>query len=178
MEFDLNKLYASTFGYVALPYPLGGLRLPDVKGGLQNIANALAGKDMLGRTFFMPVALDNKALPNTFINITAVKHIIKTPVTGRNGTVKEIANIEDFKIKIRGFCINYQSNDYPIDEVEKLQELFDKNISLPINNSLCELFGVNMAIVESLNLPEQQFQNVQAYEINLISDDDFDVIIK
>lgn len=178
MKFDLNDLYLKTFGYVARPYPLGNLALPDVKGKLQGAASALVGKNLLGRTVWMPVVVDNQYLPNTFINITAQKHIVKTAVSGRSGTVKEIINIKDFQIKIRGFIIDNETKGYPADEVGKLYGLFEKNISLPITNDLCEILGVNMVVFESLSLKEQIHEDVQGYELSLSSDDDFDVIIK
>ncbi|OQY03185.1 MAG: hypothetical protein B6I20_05555 [Bacteroidetes bacterium 4572_117] len=178
MEFDLTDLYAKTFGYVAMPYPLGNLSLPDFKGRANNLADALVGKTLLGNTVWMPVVIDNQWLPNTFMNITAQKHIVKTAVTGRSGTVKEIVNIQDYKIQIRGFIIDNETNGYPVDEVEKLHALFEKDISLPIVNNLCEILGINMVVLEALKVPEQIYQNVQAYELTMVSDDDFDVIVK
>ncbi|MBN1250689.1 MAG: hypothetical protein JXA16_01040 [Bacteroidales bacterium] len=163
---------------MGLPYPLGNLSLPDITGGLQNIGSALVGKSLLGRTIYMPIVIDNQWLPNTFINISAQKRIVKTAISGRNGTVKEIISTEDYQIKIRGFIIDNENYQYPFDEVESLYKLFNKNIALSISNDICSLIGINNVVFESLNLIEQTHENVQAYELSLISDDDFDVIVK
>ncbi len=177
MEIDLLKLYGDVFGYVGLPFPLGDLsiNLPNVK----TIGEAIIGKsDMLGRAYFMPIQLNGKWLPNSpMMTLTAEKRIKNTSIAGGNGSIKELISIDDYKINIKGFAINKEENDYPYEEVELLKDLFELNKSLPILNDLCQIFEINNVVVTSLELPEMRGQSVQPFIMNLISDDDFDVII-
>jgi hypothetical protein len=178
IEFNIPDLYRMAFGYTGLPFPLGDLssNLPDVAG----IAKSITGKnDVYGKPYFMPIRLNGVWLPNSpSMSLNAVKRIKSTVVTGGYGTVKELISIDDYKLQIRGFAINFEENDYPYEDVETLQGLFELNKSLDIYSDLCEIFGINNVVIESLNLPEiVGVQNVQPFEISLLSDADFDVII-
>ena len=181
IEFSIPELYKMTFGYIGVPFPSGDLSasqfLPDVGG----IAKSIIGKnDMYGKPYFMPIRINGIWLPNSpSMSLSVQKKIISTQVAGGDGTVKELISTDDFKLQVRGFAINFEANDYPYEDVEEIKNLFEVNKSLEITSDLCNIFGINNVVIESLKLPELVgIQNVQPFEIGMLSDDDFDVIIE
>ena len=179
IEFTIPELYRMAFGYTGLPFPLGDLsiNLPDVAG----IGKSIFGKkDYYGTPFFMPIRLNGVWIPNSpTLSLKAAKNIKSTPTAGGKVTVKELINIHDYKLQIRGFAINFEDNDYPYEDVETMKELYVPNKSLDIYSDLCEIFEINNVVVEELDLSEVVgIQNVQPFTLNLLSDDDFDVIVK
>lgn len=177
IEFTLPELYSAAFGYVAPPFPLGNISLRNPLTGLSSL---IKKRDWLGKPYFMPIRLNGVWLPNSpTMAVTNQKRIVSTVVPGKDGTRKELINADDFRLQIRGFAINFESNDYPYDDVEKIKDLWSINKAIEIYSDLTTIFEINNVVIESLNLPEiVGVQNVQPYELSLLSDDDFDVIVK
>jgi hypothetical protein len=181
IEFNIEQLYKMAFGYVGLPFPLGSFSRERLSTSLDSIVKSIIGKnDVYGKPYFMPVRLNGTWLPNSpTMSITRQKRIVSTVVAGKSGTIKELISADDFKLQIRGFAINFESNDYPYDDVQKIKELEQINKSIEIFSDLTVMFEINNVVIESFNLPEiVGLQNVQPYEFSLVSDDDFDVIVK
>jgi hypothetical protein len=65
--------------------------------------------------FMMPAA--------TLVDFTRAKAITKTPVLGSNGTVKELYSFEDWRIRVRGVCLNDSSRQMAKTAVEQKQQL-------------------------------------------------------
>ncbi|MBD3748508.1 MAG: hypothetical protein IE931_03335 [Sphingobacteriales bacterium] len=87
--------------------PLSGLGTPIVypftlKGGIYKVFNKDGDLvDFKLADFMMPAA--------TLITFTRAKIITKTPVLGANGSVKELYSFDDWKIRIRGICLDDSS---------------------------------------------------------------------
>lgn len=181
IEFNTDELFRAVFGYVALPYPLGNLGGNSISGSLKSIKGGILNKnDVFGKPYFMPIRLNGVWLPNNpVMSLSREKRIVSTAISGKSGTQKELISADDYQIKIRGFAINFESNDYPYDDVESIKKIQDIDKALDIYSDLCTLFDINNVVLKSFSLPEiVGVQNVQPYEFSLISDDDFDVIIK
>lgn len=166
------------FGYVGMPFPLGNFSIPNPIATISKLLKG--GGDILGRPYFLPIRIDGQWLPNApTMSIQCQKRIISTLVAGKAGTVKELISTDDYKLQIRGFAINFESNDYPYDDVEKIKDLWLQDKALEIYSDLTTMFEINNVVIESLSFPELVgMQNVQPFELSLISDDDFDVIVK
>lgn len=136
-----------------------------------------------GRSVFMPVRIGTVVLPNEpSIEITSRKNIVETALVGtqRRGTVKELINIEDWNIRIRGLAITYDNPfDYPEDQVKALNDLYNRNESLEIMCALTRLLGIYRLVIREFNLPEMiGVQHAQAYEFLCTSDEDFTLEIE
>jgi hypothetical protein len=194
MEFDLQELYRVAFGYVGLPFPmqLVGKRQPtnaesggNIETGKPKIFETSQAYNVksfaLGKSFFMPVGLNKTWLPNNpMLGIECRNNIVYTSIAGneRGGTVKEFTGQSDYQISIKGFCIDFYETDYPKDDVRTLHDLF-KLRYVSIENELTDLFGIKNVVIESLRFPEiAGKQNVQPFEMTLISDDDFTVLLE
>ena len=134
-------------------------------------------RDALGRPLIMPVVLDNVLFEAVRININLRKHIVKTPVSGRSGTVKELIGTEDYQITLQGKLYNNEGN-YPEEQVEILKGLFDKNEALKIGNPLTDILEIDSVIIESLEFPTSDKTDVQPFSLRLVSENEFEAILE
>ncbi len=133
-----------------------------------------------GIPYFLPVELDGIKLPNTLISISSKKRIIETPLIGRKGTVKELINIEDYEIMIRGVIVD-EGISFPEEMIMNLEELYDKNEAVSLKCALTDIFlqEDDSVVIKSIRFPEMKgIEHAQAYEISCVSDMDFELIIE
>jgi hypothetical protein len=118
-------------------------------------------------------------LQNTVSSFTNKKTIVETPLVNRQGTVKEEISVSDWDINIKGLIVS-PDNDYPEDDVYMLNELYRLGKSLGIENARASLIMENQerVVIRSLTFPELKgMKHVQAFEMNLSSDFDFELTI-
>lgn len=114
----------------------------------------------------------------TFLRIDTVlmtvnqpRNIIKTPIQGRNGTVKEYISDGDFEINIKGVIISPYPMQYPKDDVQLFIELMGLPKQIPVASQFLQLFSVDSIVIESYNIAEKLgSRNEVPFEINAISD--------
>lgn len=170
------ELYRKHFGFVGLPYP--GTRAEQARveilaaSGNSTPSQQVAPDFYLGTPIFMPVTIDGYRLPlEPLVEIAGAKVIVRTPLPGYNGTVKENMGLDDYAITIRGILLNEDSDDYPADDVLRLRTIFEKKESLSIITPLLGLFNIGMITLENLRLPaEEGILHYQPYELTGYSD--------
>jgi hypothetical protein len=182
MEFDLKELTAKAlFDYVGPEFPAWFANnrqkfiLPSLKG---------IGRDLLlGKPYFQTLKLayngEEFPFPNEpLISLSLQKTIVETATVGkeRKGTVKEYICTEDYQLAIKGVCFNTDApGEYPTDQVQKLQQLFEINDSLEIlSNPFLLLFDIKNLVLKSIDWQEMAGQQgLQIYNITAVSDSDF-----
>lgn len=183
MSFSITTILAQLTGYVAPPFlPArfanneGTFRYSkdyraDVAASVTPYFNRF---DALGRPYTMPVQLNDVWLPfEPILSVRLLKNIVKTPVAGRKGTVKELVNIDDYQITLTSVFVSPDDN-YPTADVEWLHSLFEINETVRILSPLTDILNIESVVIENINLLAMPGkQNMQAFEINMISDDDF-----
>ena len=134
----------------------------------------IEAKDAFGVDVWLPVEFYN--LPNgigennrlklyyTTIKITGKATIVRTALAERKGTVKELYNIEDYKITIRGFFIDKQYRSLPFEDLMNLKKLHEAGQSFSIWNALTDIFLLDSSnpnleqqqvVITSFELPEE-----------------------
>lgn len=104
-------------------------------------------------------------------DVSMSKNIIKTSIPGRKGTIKEYISDGDYVINIKGAFVNENSKQYPIDEVTEFIRLVKLPTALEVTSKLLQLYEIYNVVVDSYTLPQKAgFQNVQLFELNVISD--------
>ena len=122
-------------------------------------------------------------LPYPVISISSRKTIIETALTERRGTVKELVNIEDYQIVIKGFII-HPTNEFPENRVTTLRNIFEQNTVLSIKCPLTDIFllrpdrsGSDQVVIKELKFPAiTGIKNVRPYELHLVSDEPFNLL--
>jgi hypothetical protein len=105
--------------------------------------------------------------------------IKKENILGGNGTVKEYIQQDDFQIKIRGFLINYSSQDYPEQLVKDFWKVINCQKSIGITSMVFNILNIRNIIVTGVQLPSLEgFMNIQPFEIDCISDEAIELLIK
>lgn len=173
-SFDIQKIFRDTWGYHPPVFDVS------VQPEQSSKKIDYFAKGLFGRPYFMPVKLGEVNLPNPVIKITSKKTIVETAMVNRVGTVKELISLEDYRINIKGIIIT-EDNSYPEDDIRTIHELYKQNTSFPIISALTNIFLTddNKVVITDITWPEVSgTQNVKTYEMNLVSDHPFDLIIK
>lgn len=170
-SFDIQKVFKTTWGYTP---PVFNVAIQPENPG--DVAKYFA-KGLYGRSYFMPVKLGGEDLPNPVIRITNKKSIVETVMVNRTGTVKELIGKEDFRINIKGIIVS-EDNSYPESEIQRIHSLYVRDTSLEIVSVLTDIFmpDNNTVVITDISWPEiSGTQNIKTYEINLVSDWNFDL---
>lgn len=186
MEIDIKELTAKAhFNYVGPAFPEWWERNKTrfVLPSLSRIGMALHN----GHPYFQTLKVADKKTGEQFvfpneplISLSLTKTIVETATVGkeRRGTVKEYICTEDYELNIKGICINQEPekrDEYPTEQVQELQRLFEINDSLEvIENPFLLLFGVQNIVLKEISWEEMAGeQGLQKYTITAVSDQDF-----
>ena len=113
----------------------------------------------------------------TIVDFSRPKNITKTPTIGSGGTVKEIFGSDDWKINIRGICIDDSSRT--MQKTAKQQQyalirMFDIAGSIKIKGKIFEEKYISRIAIERLDItPVQGKPGLTQYEMECSSDEDF-----
>lgn len=148
------------------------LGLFSVRGGEYKVYDKRTGmlKDKEYGAFEFPAA--------TVVDFNRDKDMTKTPVIGSSGTVKEIFGFDDWKINIRGICLNDGSRVKQKTAQEQQAALIALNeIAGSLTIEKGSLFldkQITRFVIDSLSFTAVQGKpNVIQYEIEAVSDEDF-----
>jgi len=141
----------------------------------------LRRQSALGRWYFMPVSIvytgGEVEIPNAIIKITCEKTIIKTPLVGLQGTVKEFIGINDYNINITGTAVD---QDWPESQIVGLHELFKENEPVTLKCALTDLFleDEDKIVITKMDFPDAASkENVQPFTIDCVSDRQFTLTV-
>jgi len=197
---DLRALTLEAFGY-------SGLRRYQVPadGQQQGVSRVYSIPDNLGQSpdghtnmFGLPVfvavnfgAVGGNDTRRDFYGLTLLDPlvsvdepftIITTPITGRKGTVKEYIGKGDYAVTIRGILATSISAEnrfaYPLAEVQELEQLANLGVAVPVSGHLSDVFGIKTLIIRNARYEALAgFVNLQAYELDCLSDDPIELIL-
>jgi hypothetical protein len=192
-KYDPDDVYKSAFGYIRPPYP--GLILKSQTFGFSGVGalKSLRGSFRLGSKlnaeYTSPTkfkftgkagAIEEWQVPQEpTTSVQGSKNIIETQLNrgDRVQNVIEEVNLNNYKINIKGVIINEDDfNIYPEEAVRRLTEICEVPGSIEIQNWLINQYGINKIVIESFDFFEVKgFINSQAFELNCLSDEDFDL---
>ncbi len=192
MEYriDLKALTAEAFGYSPLQrYQLPPEPRPTEQPRAQPPAPELHGSAGLNllrlpafcRVSFQPVRtnaglFEGLELIDPLITVAQPLNIVVTAITGRQGTVKEYIGQGDYEVAIRGIMATdpFADNrfEYPLPQVQRMRDMCQLGVSLPVSGWLLDVFGVKNLVIKNANYESLPgFTNLQAYELQCLSDD-------
>lgn len=114
-------------------------------------------------------------LNDCLVDISMTRNIVKTPVVGRDGTVKEFISNGDFDISIKGLFINQAHPDViPQKQITEALRWFQKNRSLQVSGKIFDIFKIFNIVVESFHMPQvPTFIGMRPFELKCVSDTDY-----
>lgn len=111
-------------------------------------------------------------LENAIVECSIPKTIVKTPITGRDGTVKEYIQDGDVEVTISGVLVSPKgSTARPMQAIEALREVAGLKRSLSFDHPMLEAIGATQLVIESIAFPAHQYMNAQPYTLRCVSDD-------
>lgn len=122
------------------------------------------------------------------LSISSKNNIVKRTVAKigseekQQGTVKERWSRDDYEIKITGVLIGSiltgdVSQCFPRNDFQKLRDILIKKKKWGVQCEPLQLLGIDWIIVEEMNFPFTKGENVQAYEISVISDFEYSLLL-
>lgn len=130
--------------------------------------------------------VNNKSftLDDANVTINTTNNIVKTNITGRNGTFKELINQGDYIINLTGSLVGLIPFQDDIENLRKLQSIWD-NIRVTnsyepivIISKFINSFDVYDVVITDFNLNlNKDYSNVIDYSINLESDSEIQIIV-
>lgn len=190
ITFDLEKLYAQTFGGQLYQIPPDSFKDPKEE---PTIIQTTASKSYvllekyLNREIWLPTRLaelninDYKRsefyLPYCAVKISGKKTIVKTALAERQGSVKELYSIDDYSISLKGFFIDNKNRLFPEEDLDVLRQVFEIRGAFAIDNALVNtiLGRETKVVMVSFELPEVTGgrKHVRPFDIQLESDSIF-----
>lgn len=136
--------------------------------------------DENGQKFLLPY--------EPMLSISSKNNIVKRTVAKigseekQQGTVKERWSRDDYEIKITGALIGSiltgdVSQCFPRNDFQKLRDILIKKKKWGVQCEPLQLLGIDWIIVEEMNFPFTKGENVQAYEISVISDFEYSLLL-
>jgi hypothetical protein len=114
-------------------------------------------------------------LQEAAVSVSGKNGVVKTPLTGIAGTVKEYTDQGDFTVTITG-AFTGEYSQYPENEIETLINILSRADSVEVESEHLKMFGITNLAVESYTVNQEKgFVNRQAFTINAVSDTPFEI---
>lgn len=192
-KYSIEGILQQVVSYRALPFP--GVLFPARKSDYtadefeyngpecqvrteSELGSPLRKQGMLGQWYLMPITIDGIEIPNACVSLRCKKNIVDTSMVGRRGSVKELISIGDYDIDLVGVLID---EDYPDRQIGELKKLYTKNEAVKMVCALTDIFldEDDRVVIKSLDLPMVKgVENAQAFQMSLVSDRDFELVIE
>ncbi len=112
-------------------------------------------------------------------NVFQAKNIVRTPIIGRDGQIKEYIGDDDFEINIKGVICGTNGH-YPFEQVSNLVEFLRYKQSLGIiSQYLNNIFDITEVVVKDYAFEQTEGSySYQKFEINCWSERPVELLIK
>jgi hypothetical protein len=109
-------------------------------------------------------------LDTVLFKVGQQKHVIKTSIQGRNGTVKEYISDGDYSISVTG-VINGSNGAYPEKEVNEFIKVLQVSTQLTVNSWYLRQLNITEMVIEYFELDQTLGSNsMQQFRIQAVSD--------
>lgn len=113
------------------------------------------------------------------IEVTQTKNIVKTPISGRSGTIKEFVSLGDYMISFSGSIVSKYPKVFPENDIKVLIELIELSTQLPIANNFLLNWGIKNIVIETSNIAELVgSRNTVPFTFSALSDGDDEIVIR
>lgn len=118
-------------------------------------------------------------LDTVIIAVSQAKRVIKTPVQGKNGTIKEYVSDGDYMVTVNGVMTTRITDKYPSDEVEAFIKLMKVPEALEFASEFVDRFGSFNLVVEDYSLPQVEgMRNSQPFTISMVTDNTIELQLR
>jgi hypothetical protein len=126
-----------------------------------------------GNTFSSPEYI---RFDTCIVNIQQQRNIIKTPIQGRNGTVKEYISDGDYQISIKGSIFGDAPDKMPSKIIKDSHTLFIEPNELWIECDILRYLNIQYCVIESYTISQVEGSRSRVdIDMNILSDDPIEV---
>jgi len=172
----------------------------DLRGAMDEGAPypMVSGEDLFGRDLIVPLTLkgsrDTLRFQEAVVNVTRSRNIVATPVLNGRGTVKEMVTSGDLDLAITLAVVSGSKDGdfdgtstksydvYPYNGVKRLRKLLDEPERLDVVSDFLKLFDLDGGelgiVVKSYTAHQDTHLNRQVFEIQALSDYDYNLLIE
>lgn len=166
-ETSVNNVDGGSF-YAADKKSVFGLPVFDVLTFQEVTYTDFQGNEQTATEVTLDIAL---------IEVSNDRNIVMTPVTGRNGTVKEYMSDADYQINIKGNLINNLANQHPEVLLKALHEMCKSQVQIKVTSSLLYYLDITALVIKKFEFRMVPgFRNVIDFELQCVSDLDPDIL--
>lgn len=146
--------------------------------------------DNQGNQYQIGDGLSQYMVSTCLIEVNQVRNIVRTPIQGRDGTVKEYVSDGDFEITIKGMLASNKQNVFPQKDVlistgtyemgmTTLQQFRFCKDSITVSSNILNYFGVTNLVITDMKYTQQEGdRSVVPFEIKALSDKDYQIKLK
>lgn len=128
-------------------------------------------------------------IQNVMMSITQKKNIVKTPIAGSDGRVKQYISLDDYDIELYGKIIGYDGGDgqgggfvpgeRPDVAIRNFVNFMEAPTAVDISCDILELANITEGVIDNFKLVQEvgRLDN-QAFTFKLLSDKPFEIIIE
>jgi hypothetical protein len=122
-------------------------------------------------------------LADPIVQVSRDTIITYTEIQGRSGQVKEYIGNGDYTITFKGVLASpvddgSVARNYPTTQVKSLRDMCTDGKNLEVVCYLLEPLGIKNVVVKKLSLPPMVgYTNLQAYELECVSDDPIELLL-
>lgn len=165
--------------------------------GVSSTPYPLVNEDVYGRDIVVPLTLrgnnDQLSFKEAVVNVSRSRNIVATPVLNGRGTVKEMITEGDLDLTITLAVVSSTAagdylddsvtayDMYPYNGVERLRRLLDEPERLDVVSDFLKLFDLDGGdfgiVVKSYSVHQDTHLNRQVFEIQAVSDYDYELLI-
>lgn len=153
---------------------------PGYIGSLGN--PVVADLTFIGGTYFSDefrrqVTYNDVTIETVILTLSRPKKIVKTDITGRDGTVKEYINQDDWQVTING-VITGANGVYPTQAVMALHDICNAPVSIPAVSWYLQNFNIYNLVIETFAFDQEPGGiSKQNFTLNCISDKPIELIL-
>lgn len=108
--------------------------------------------------------------------------IVSTALVGRDGTVKEYINANDWSVNIVLGLQHTEGgvivDEWPGTEVREVRKLLETKEALRVHSEFLDALNIGRLVIKSYTVRQMTEANYQVYEISAVSDEDYEIFSK
>lgn len=124
---------------------------------------------------------DTLVINDAVVSISREKRIVRTALTGLDGTIKEYICNGDYDIGIAVGIVAVDESgqivdEYPEEGVIRVNEFLEENKSIAAASVFLKIFGISRMVVTRFSLKQETASNRQTLEVKALSDVDYEIM--
>ncbi len=162
-------------------YQFPSVDVPDLEK-FDTLPEGIQKTSLFGTPVFSDVVLEygdlHLELDAVICEVTQRKNIVSAKIVGRNGTVKEYINDDDYSLNIKGILFNTLPDKVPSEQIEMLNNILKINDSIKVVSPYLDLFDIKQIVIQNCKYNQLQGKlNIVNFELIALSDLDLSIIV-